>query len=233
MNRTTTLAAATANDRPLRPHDLLWVADASMISATEPLPDWATREWLMRVPAVIRRENADRRGIPIGLRGTTRSERFRAYLVPEAVRQRVSPEELAASRVWRDQTGFDGIAALAALAKLAPLLDAIGLAWGPTGSVGFALASGLPVLRRDSDLDLVLRAPGPPTIEQREMLAMLSAQVACRLDVQIDTGRGAFAFAEWIAGHQRVLLKTDSGPVLTDVPWSSDTPARAAAQLTR
>jgi len=232
MSEFATTAATVANARPLLPHDLLWIADAAAITAAEPLPAWASSEWLRRAPVVIRRENAGPGRLPVGLRGTTRSERFPAYLAPTAVRRRLGPEDLAARRVWRDQAGFGEHAALAALAALAPMLDATGLVWGPTGSVGFALASGLPVLRPDSDLDLVLRAPDPLGSEQRKIVARLGARVTCRLDVQIDTGRGAFAFAEWIAGHRRVLLKTDSGPLLTDDPWSIDpSPPAAAAPI--
>jgi phosphoribosyl-dephospho-CoA transferase len=225
-------AATTAvNDRPLHPHDLLWVADAAAISAAKPLPDWATDEWLQRAPVVVRRENAGPGRIPVGLRGATRSERFKAYLAPHAVLRRVSPEDLAAGRPWQDHAG--DIAVMAALAVLAPTLDATGLAWGPTGGVGFALASGLPVLRRDSDLDLVLRAPAPLTTDQCEMLLPLRFFASCRLDLQIDTGHGAFAFAEWISGHRRILLKTDAGPLLTDDPWSMCPTPRAEEALTR
>ncbi|KAB8058278.1 malonate decarboxylase holo-ACP synthase, partial [Janthinobacterium sp. FT14W] len=117
------------------------------------------------------------------------------------------------------QPGFS-CAALDALRQVAPLLDATGWAWGPTGGVGFALASGLPVLRADSDLDLVLRIAAPPDGAQADALRAIAATVtACRLDMQIDTGHGGFAYAEWAAGRGRVLLKTDQGPVLTATPW--------------
>jgi phosphoribosyl-dephospho-CoA transferase len=225
------IAMSPAYDRPLRPHDLLWGADTATLTSAEPLPDWVTAEWLSRAPVVVRRENAGPGRIPVGLRGATRSERFKAYLAPHAVLRRVSPEDLAAGRAWRDHAG--DIPAMAALAALAPALDATGLAWGPTGGAGFALASGLPVLRPDSDLDLVLRAPAPLTTDQREMLARLRVLGSCRLDIQIDTGRGAFAFAEWISGRRRILLKTDLGPLLTDDPWSMCPTPRAEEALTR
>jgi phosphoribosyl-dephospho-CoA transferase len=37
--------------------------------------------------------------------------------------------------------------------------------------------------------------------------------------MQIDTGHGGFAFAEWRRNAGRVLLKTDAGPFMTDDPW--------------
>lgn len=216
MNLTATF---TANDRPPRAHDLLWVADGAAIEAAEPLPVWATGDWLRRAPLVVRREDTGAGRIPVGLRGLTRSQRLKAYVAQEAVQRCVSPEDLATAQGWHDWTASGEPAALGALAMLAPVLDAAGLTWGPTGGVGFALASGLRVLRADSDLDLVVRAPAPLSVQQRHRLAMLASCVACRLDIQIDTGRGAFAFAEWLSGRRHILLKTEAGPMLTDNPW--------------
>ena len=86
--------------------------------------------------------------------------------------------------------------------------------------MGFALASGLSVLRLDSDLDLLLRVAQPPDAAQRDALRAIAAKVTdCRLDLQIDTGHGGFAYAEWAAGRGKVLLKTDRGPLLTATPW--------------
>jgi phosphoribosyl-dephospho-CoA transferase len=96
------------------------------------------------------------------------------------------------------------------------------LAWGITGSVGFALASGVSTLRQDSDLDLLLRASKPlPRGEARSLLALLQASPA-RIDMQVDTGHGGFALAEWAGNADRVLLKTGRGPLLVSDPWVDD-----------
>jgi phosphoribosyl-dephospho-CoA transferase len=205
---------------PVQPHDLLWIAGAAGVRADGPLPAWATDEWLRRAPLVVRREHCDAgAALPVGLRGATRSERCKAYLERGALLRRVTPEALAADAGWR-RLPAGRCAALEALAALAPQLDASGLAWGPTGGVGFALASGLPVLRPDSDLDLLVRAPQPLDGAERAALLALGRYDACRIDLQIDTGHGAFALAEWAAGG-RVLLKTNHGPLLCDDPWQA------------
>ncbi|KAB8046479.1 malonate decarboxylase holo-ACP synthase [Janthinobacterium rivuli] len=202
-----------------RAHDLLWVSglpdDAS-------LPAWADAAWLQAAPLVVRRARTAPGRIPVGLRGMLRSERHACEVDAAAVVRRVTPEMLA-RLAHPPPSGFD-CTALDALRRVAPLLDATGWAWGPTGGVGFALASGLPVLRADSDLDLVLRIAAPPDAAQAEALRAIAATVtssitACRLDLQIDTGHGGFAYAEWAAGRGRVLLKTERGPVLTAAPW--------------
>ncbi|WFR76997.1 malonate decarboxylase holo-ACP synthase [Janthinobacterium rivuli] len=196
-----------------RAHDLLWV---SGLPDGASLPAWADSAWLQDAPLVVRRASTAPGRIPVGLRGMLRSERHACEVDAAAVVRRVTPEMLAHAPV----ADFS-CAALDALRQVAPLLDATGWAWGPTGGVGFALASSLPVLRADSDLDLVLRIAAPPDAAQAEALRAIAATVtACRLDLQIDTGSGGFAYAEWAAGRAKVLLKTDRGPVLTATPWA-------------
>ncbi|MEG2029023.1 MAG: malonate decarboxylase holo-ACP synthase [Janthinobacterium sp.] len=195
-----------------RAHDLLWV---SGFPGGAPLPAWLDAAWLAAAPLVVRRASCAPGRIPVGVRGRLRSERQACEVDAAAVVRRVTPEMVA-----RMPLPDFSCAALEALRQVAPLLDATGWAWGPTGGVGFALASGLPVLRADSDLDLVLRMAAPPDAAQAEALRAIAATVtACRLDLQIDTGHGGFAYAEWAAGRDRVLLKTDRGPVLTATPW--------------
>ena len=199
-----------------RAHDLLWL-DA--MPAAEALPAWATAAWLEQAPLVGRRASTKPGRLPVGLRGPARSERHACEIDVTTVLRRVTPEMLSA-RVAAMPPDATQYAALAALRTVAPLLDASGWAWGPTGGAGFALASGLPVLRADSDLDLVLRIGVPPDAGQTQALRAIAAAVThCRLDLQIDTGHGGFAYAEWAAGRSSILLKTDRGPLLTATPW--------------
>ncbi len=203
-----------------RPHDLLFFHAAGLRFAP---PAWATPDRLALAPAVVRRDR-DANWIPVGLRGVTRSERHLAWLSPQAIVRCVTPEALAAAVLDGELAGsIKEFAALQALAQWAPLLLDTGLAWGPTGGVGFALATGLPVLRESSDLDLIVRAPLPLTVQQDALLQRLCAAEHCRVDLQIDTGQGGFAFAEWLRERGKaapgILLKTDAGPLLTDDPW--------------
>jgi len=212
---------ATASASAFSPHDLLWMADRHGLTDDGALPSWASADWLICAPAVVRREKVfDPHRIPVGLRGKTRSQRFKSYLDRVAVARCIKPEMLV-PHVVRDPGFYAGkFAAVDMLLKLIPVLDAIGLRWGPTGGVGFALASRLSVLRPDSDLDLVVRAFHPLDAEVTKTLQAASLSAACRLDIQIDTGHGAFSLAEWAVGRRRVLLKTDVGPFLTDDPWN-------------
>lgn len=204
-----------------RPHDLLWAVDASAFASEEALPDWSSGEWVRIAPVVIRREKvADAGYLPVGLRGATREQRHKTYLRRDRVERWATPEMLSRAAALLRARCLARFAAIDTLIDIAPLLDAMHLAWGPTGGVGFTLASGIVVLHPGSDLDLVVRAPEVLDADTVKALCDIERHASCRLDIQIDTGHGAFSIAEWARGKQRVLLKTDAGPVLTHAPWS-------------
>jgi phosphoribosyl-dephospho-CoA transferase len=202
----------------LRAHDLLNASAMPRTPDDAPLPDWALASCRHDAPMVVRRALRGADGaVAVGLRGRARHERLAAFIASGAITRVTTPEMLAAkARALPHDTQF---AALRALRALAPELDALGWDWGPTGGAGFLLASGLPVLRADSDLDLVVRMALPPRAAQRERLARLLDGAGCRVDLQIDTGRGGFALRDWLASPRRTLLKTDAGPKLTADPW--------------
>lgn len=93
--------------------------------------------------------------------------------------------------------------------------------WGVTGSTGFALTTGLPVLHASSDLDLLIRAPQPLQAEEVTAWQQQVSRLPCRADTQVETPVGAFALNEWLR-EGRVLLKTARGPRLTHLPWTEE-----------
>jgi phosphoribosyl-dephospho-CoA transferase len=226
--------------REYRPHDLLWARLPDRFDAGGPWPGWLDAAWLVPAPLVVRREAGTGSRVPVGVRGSLRSQRCKGYLQRPQVARCVTPEMLAAAvhpggggrRRARlgpvalqvdpgalAQAARSSLACVESLLALAPQLDALGLEWGPTGGTGFFLASGLPVLRPDSDLDLVVRAPERPDPQTLDALWTLQSGAACRIDIQVDTGRGGFALAEYMQGARRTLLKTAHGPVLLPDPW--------------
>jgi len=203
------------------PHDLLWTPNRAALTTVEPMPQWATTEWIALAPVVVRREHIDATSlVPVGLRGKLRHQRLRAYLdstagIPCCIR----PEELARRHAWLEQPQRLQSPAISTLMRIAPYLDRTGLAWGPTGSVGFTLASGISTLHAGSDLDIVVRCGRPFTQGQVDTLHCALANSACKVDLQVDTGRGGFSFLEWTRKAGVVLLKTNFGPIITNTPW--------------
>ena len=215
---------------PVCAHDLLWIAHAHDLTFTQPAPAWATSAWLEQMPVVVRREaSIDDALIPVGVRGRARSERIAGYVRRDRVVRRMTPEAIADTPLQTWPALDPECACLRTLVRLRPGLAALGLNWGVTGSAGFALATGVDVLRASSDLDLLVRAPRTLSAELKHALATLLADHPARVDVQIDTGLGGFAFNEWLAARGTVLLKTDRGPVLVADPWDRHAIDRAHA----
>ena len=214
---------------PCRPHDLLFVRLPDRFDTGGAWPGWLDAAWLMQAPLVVRREAAPGSLLPVGARGLTRSQRCKGYVQRDAVARCVTPEMLARLhlRAVRSDECQSVLPPLRALAAMAPRLKDLGLAWGPTGGAGFYLASGLPVLHADSDLDLLVRAPKPLPVRIIDRLLRLQEQ-PCRVDIQVDTGLGGFALNEYARGG-RVMVKTAHGPVLAADPWCVTDAQREAA----
>jgi phosphoribosyl-dephospho-CoA transferase len=206
------------NPKPaLRTHDLLLFPAAAY---DDELPDWVDREdgysW-----AVVRRQKPTRDGmVAVGLRGRQRSERKAIELRVDDVLRKASPEDLISTDALDlpasgVRESFETIAAHSATWFG-------GRAWGPTGSVGFQLATQLPVVRESSDLDLIVRVGAYlARAEARSMLDKL-ARLPCRVDCLLESAFGAVALAEWAGSSNRdVLLRTATGPFLTKDPWRS------------
>lgn len=212
-------SSSVASAAEHRPHDLLWVGDASDVMPLETLPAWTSAAWLTVAPVVVRRAPTLRDRVPVGLRGATRSERCAAHVAADRVVRKVTPQDIA-RRVSICQP-FRGstLPCLRTLARLAGALDESSLSWGVTGSVGFTLASGCNVLRADSDLDLLVHATCRGDAEALRDLGLATRDGESRVDVQVETSCGAFALKEWLRTGGTVLLKTANGPVICDDPW--------------
>ena len=93
--------------------------------------------------------------------------------------------------------------------------------WGVTGSTGYALATGIPVIHAASDLDLLIRAPQPLSPGEFTRWQQQLDGALCRADTQLETSSGAVALAEWLRDG-RALLKTHRGPRLVSDPWDRE-----------
>ncbi|BAN45918.1 malonate decarboxylase holo-ACP synthase [Metapseudomonas resinovorans] len=193
-----------------RPHDLLWGMTPDQLPGEA--PDWARQALAAGQPVVVRRAMCAPGLVPVGVRGAAREQRLAALMPSASIQRLLGPEQLI-------QHVPGDLPALRALALIKPLLDATGLPWGPTGGVGFQLATGIPVLHPASDLDLLLRTPDP--VERHQARALLAAleDAPWRIDLQLETPNGAVALREWAGGARHVLLKCSEGARLVDNPW--------------
>ncbi len=138
----------------LRPHDLIWLTSRDALEGiTE---SWVESAWHAGLPVVVRRDVDNDGRIPVGVRGLRRDQRAAGWVKPGNVLRVVSPEDLC--------TTADLLRS--PFVTQPPVQVAFQLAqqswpwtWGITGSTGYALATGIPVIHADSDLDLLIRAP--------------------------------------------------------------------------
>lgn len=191
-----------------RPHDLLRVTGPAVLPTDAPA--WAVHALTGTPWVVVRRDRAPDGYLPVGVRGASRSERYGTFVAATDVLDAAPPEILT------DVPGRD-LPAMRTLRDLRPLLDDVGLAWGPTGSVGFELATGHPTATSASDLDLLIRLsefrgvlPGLVSLNH----AFGSAE--CRVDCQVETPCGAVALTELVEGRPEVMVRTAEGPHLVD-----------------
>ena len=121
----------------VRPHDMLRLAGGAGLRHEGSVPAWVPDVAGPGAWVVVRRARAPAGLIPVGVRGAPARRRFAALLAPDAVAARVTPEDLAAARVGA--TCRARRSALTVLDAVDELCTSLGLAWGPTGSVGFEL----------------------------------------------------------------------------------------------
>lgn len=197
----------------LRPHDLIWLtARDALEGITE---SWVDSVWHTGLPVVVRRDVDDEGRIPVGVRGLKRDQRAAGWVNAACVTRVVSPEDLSAQ----------GDLLRSPFITQPPVQVALQLAqqawpwtWGITGSTGYALATGIPVIHADSDLDLLIRAPQPLPAAAFERWQSQLSSALCRADTQVETLLGGFALNEWLRDG-KALLKTRRGPRLIVDPW--------------
>jgi len=166
--------------------------------------------------------------IAVGVRGEMRNERWGGYVPRHAVEQIVEPGELL--QISRSSIGMERTPPIRLLNALVDRWRSFALPWGPAGSVGFELATGHRVTTELSDLDIIIRASRPLSIERARLLWEGVRQLRPKVDVRIETPTCGFALEEYVHPTcSRILLRYPDGATLGDDPWSERLPPSGAA----
>lgn len=198
---------------PAQAHDLLWGMSVAALPADAPA--WVVEVIGLGHPVVVRRARVAEGFVAVGVRGRSRDQRYATVMKLTDISRKVRPEAL----VDAVDNQIADWPALQALTQIRPMMDALGLPWGVAGSVGFELASGVPVLHQDSDLDLILRASELFSRQQAVELVEALDGAGSRIDLQLQTPSGAVALREWAGSAREVLLKADDAARLVTNPW--------------
>lgn len=203
-------------DGTVRAHDLLWITrDAELFPEVQPA--WV-RDALSQMPVVVaRRAEAPPGFAAVGVRGPSRELRFAALVDLKDVRKLRTPESLASEQGWRENLAGIPARLREALVFFDEFSGREKLVWGPVGSVGYHLATGLPVTTSESDVDVLIRCDVPPDRLMLSSIRDLAKKSVTHFDVIFEGPPGAVALEE-LHSHQ-VLLKTRQGPRITAFTW--------------
>jgi phosphoribosyl-dephospho-CoA transferase len=199
-------------------HDLLQLDTDSFDPDCISAPDWA-KETLAVCPwVVVRRAEAPDAQVAAGVRGTLRSQRWGWFIRKDMIRKIVRPSQLLAliqsSALGAREPPFT------ALQQIVERWRDLSLPWGPTGSVGFELATGCPVTTKSSDLDIAIRAKTRISVEQGRSLWERTTGLQTKLDIRVETPICGFGLQEYAYTSSAILLRYPDGPRMGVDPWS-------------
>jgi phosphoribosyl-dephospho-CoA transferase len=198
----------------MNPHDLIKIVKEEDLSTDLPLPAWVSGSLTLAPFVVVRRSNVTEVKIPVGVRGPERGQRLPAWLSEKKAVAVITPYSLMGSANWNRVDNPGAPAAIRSLRRITPLLQSTGYRWGPTGSVGFELATNTTTVKEDSDLDILIDFPEfVPILSATRLMMDLQRRTLVRVDVQLNTPQGSLALDEYI-NAVRVLVKRNSGPQL-------------------
>ncbi len=193
----------------LRPPDLENVCGAQ--------PDWVSGALQACPWTVVRRAVAPEKRIAVGVRGESRSKRWGGFARKEHLARVLSPHEL---RFEMANAARSTLPAMQALRILEKELSFLRMPWGPGGSVAHELASGQPVVRKDSDLDLVIYADHRIDRDFARDLYNTMNMLPAKMDARIENAFCGFALQEYVQNSPQYLVRTQTGPKFVGDPWS-------------
>jgi phosphoribosyl-dephospho-CoA transferase len=206
----------------VRPHDILQLKRGAVLEGLPQAPAWVEPS-LAAVPFVTVRRAPVSSSIPVGVRGPERSQRWATFADPSFVEKIIRPRDLLCSRALAQTGDAASAAALSQLRIVMGRWREVAHPWGPSGSVGFELATGFKCVGPSSDLDLVLYADDPMERGHAMSLQDSLSGGPARVDALVETPLCAFSLAEYANGRSdRILLRTVHGPRLGSNPWSPE-----------
>lgn len=202
-------------------HDFLFLGDEeAFVSSIAPEP-WVDEVLRKTRTVVVRRGPRPGVLIPVGVRGKTIAQRCAGFISPASVLEKIKPEQIVEKRAWLSSPRRDEVTALRHLETVAHAWLPYNVLWGPVGTIGFELVTGLPVSEMNSNLDLLIRTEQRIPLDLAQRLMETSKSTAIEVDVHLETPQGGIALEEYLRQSPKLLVYTDAGPKLVPDPWSS------------
>lgn len=202
----------------LRPHDIISFTQIEDLLSKQNVPEWLKEVCKEGFYGVVRRDcRSDQNLIPIGIRGLERGQRFAAWITTKKIGNTIFPSTLTNPLAWRVTLNNLPSKVISTLINICPILNNSGYKWGPTGSAGFEVATGIKAIKETSDLDLLIYAPQKiDLLDAQHLLSKLKKVASCNLDIQLETPKGGVSLIEFTQSDQ-VLVKSNQGPFLISI----------------
>jgi phosphoribosyl-dephospho-CoA transferase len=202
----------------LHVHDLILLrTEAAIISTPADNPVSPYLNLKQRPWVVVRRGRISDGLIPIGVRGPQRHERWAGFAWLYVVLETRRPDQL---RLPLAKDSRRELQAFRTLSYLESHLVGLDMIWGPGGSVGYELASGIPAVRADSDFDFILFAPRKLERTEVQDLWRLLSSAPGKVDALVEAPRCGFSLLEFVTTSPRKIpLRTCDGRILGSNPW--------------
>jgi phosphoribosyl-dephospho-CoA transferase len=202
----------------LHVHDLILLRTESAVISTQGNPACPYLNPNRRPWVVVRRGRISDGLIPVGVRGMQRHERWAGFASLSEVLETRRPDQL---RLLLAEDSRRGLQAFQTLSYLESQLVGLNMSWGPGGSVGYELASGVPAVRVDSDLDLIIFSHRKLDIAEARDLWRVVSSVPGKVDTLVETPCGGFSLEEFVTTSPRkILLRTSDGRIFGSDPWN-------------
>jgi phosphoribosyl-dephospho-CoA transferase len=199
-------------------HDLILLRTQSAVISTQADPACPNLNPNQRPWVVVRRGRISDGLIPVGVRGAQRHERCAGFTALSEVMEIRRPDQL---RLMPTDESRRGLRAFQTLSYLESHLTGLHIIWGPGGSVGYELASGISAVRADSDLDVILFAPRKLDMTEAQDLWRMISSAPGKVDALVETPYCGFSLKEFVAtSHRKILLRTNDGRILGSNPWN-------------
>lgn len=202
----------------LNPHTLVKISDLKKVHFNGEIPEWVSAIFEETNYVVVRR-GSQSKAIPIGIRGYEKSQRLAGWIDPRTILDVVTPHD-AVKRLGLVNTERINLPAFKIAKKVVPLLKKYD--WGIGGSLQFELVTGLPMVKMNSDIDIIMQRPNPK-IEvntAKDLLHSLENTAGTHVDIQIVHNQNGFSLEEYAQQRSsQIMLKTEQGPQLVTDPW--------------
>jgi phosphoribosyl-dephospho-CoA transferase len=199
-------------------HDLILLKSETAVTSAVGEPRCPYLNPGQRPWVVVRRGRISDGMIPVGVRGAQRHERCAGFTILSEVMETRRPDQL---RLLLAEDSRRGLQAFRTLFYIESHLVGLNMSWGPGGSVGYELASGIPAVRDGSDFDFILFAPKELDMTEAQDLSRIISSAPGKVDALVETPFCGFSLQEYVtASPRKILLRTNHGRILGSNPWS-------------